>query len=142
MSCVFVLVRLLSSLRVDYLPASALDQYYNVSLTTLTFRFTQNPLLRNQILLFTLLKGADGLERAIEMLFRNFASNTSRRLQPTIHQLLTRELDPQTILSVTGFIKSVRKQKRVAFVAVNDGSCPEGLQAVLSPEDARACVIP
>ena len=76
------------------------------------------------------------------MLFRNFASNTSRRLQPTIHQLLTRELDPQTILSVTGFIKSVRKQKRVAFVAVNDGSCPEGLQAVLSPEDARACVIP
>ena len=77
----------------------------------------------------------------IEMLFRRFVS-TSRRLPPTIRQLLVQEPDSRTLLSVTGHVKSVRKQKRVAFVAVNDGSCPEGLQAVLSPDDAHAFVMP
>ena len=75
------------------------------------------------------------------MLFRRFASTTSQRLPPTIFQLLAQEHDPQTVLSVTGHIKSVRKQKRVAFAAVNDGSCPEGLQAVLNPDDAHAFVM-
>jgi aspartyl/asparaginyl-tRNA synthetase len=74
------------------------------------------------------------------MLFRRFASTASRRLPPTIRQLLAQEPDPQTTLSVTGHIRSIRKQKRVAFAAVNDGSCPEGLQAVLSPDDAHAFV--
>ena len=81
-------------------------------------------------------------QQLIEMFFRRFVSTASRRLPPTIHQLLAQEPEPQTVLSVTGHIKSVRKQKRVAFAAVNDGSCPEGLQAVLSPDDAHAFVIP
>ena len=76
------------------------------------------------------------------MLFRRFASTASRRLPPTIRQLLAQEPDPHTTLSVTGHIKSVRKQKRVAFAALNDGSCPEGLQAVLSPDHAHPFVIP
>ena len=76
------------------------------------------------------------------MLFRRFASTVPRRLPPTIRQILAQEPEPQAILSVTGHIKSVRKQKRVAFAAVNDGSCPEGLQAVLSPDDAQAFVVP
>lgn len=75
------------------------------------------------------------------MLFRRFASTASRRLPPTIRQLLAQEVDPQTVLSVTGHIKSIRKQKRVAFAAVNDGSSPEGLQAVLNPDDAHAFVL-
>jgi len=75
------------------------------------------------------------------MLFRRFASTSSRRLPPTIRQILAREPEPQTILSVTGHIKSVRKQKRVVFAAVNDGSCLEGLQAVLSPDDAHRFVV-
>lgn len=100
----------------------------------------QESLLRNQLLLFTLLRGVGASTGVIEMLFRRFASITSRRLQPTIRQLLTQDPDPQTALFVTGYIKSVRKQKRVAFAAVNDGSCPEGLQAVLNPDDAHAFV--
>jgi len=76
------------------------------------------------------------------MLFRRFASTTLRRLPPTIRQLLAQEPDPQTILSITGHVKSVRKQKRVTFAAVNDGSCLEGLQAVLSPDDAHEFVMP
>ena len=78
----------------------------------------------------------------IEMLFRRFASTASRRLPLTIRQLLAQEPDPETILSVTGHIKSVRKQKRVAFAALSDGSCPERLQAVLNPDDAHAFVMP
>ena len=139
--CVFVLIRLLSSLLFDSLSASALDQYYNVSLTTLTSSLYAKSLTQKSIIIIHPAESA-GDQLMIEMLFRRFASTTPRRLQPTIGQLLTRDHDPQAVLSVTGYIKSVRKQKRVAFAAVNDGSCPEGLQAVLSPDDAHAFVTP
>jgi hypothetical protein len=137
---VFVLILLLSSLLVDYLPASTLYQYYNVSLTTLTSSLYAKSLTQKSIIIIQP-AGSAGNQLMIEMLFRRFASTTPRRLQPTIRQLLTQDPDPQTILSVTGHIKSVRKQKRVSFAAVNDGSCPEGLQAVLSPDDAHAFVM-
>ena len=39
-------------------------------------------------------------------------------------------------LSVYGWVKSVRKQKRIAFAAVGDGTTTQSLQAVLKPEDA------
>ncbi|KAK5172723.1 asparaginyl-tRNA synthetase [Saxophila tyrrhenica] len=39
-------------------------------------------------------------------------------------------------VSATGWVRSVRKQKRIAFAAVGDGSTTEALQAVLKPEDA------
>ena len=42
--------------------------------------------------------------------------------------------------SVTGWIRSVRKQKRVAFAAVGDGSTVDVLQAVIKPEDAAEYV--
>lgn len=38
--------------------------------------------------------------------------------------------------SVQGWVRSVRKQKRIAFAAISDGSTTESLQAVLTPEDA------
>ncbi|GAM83173.1 hypothetical protein ANO11243_011590 [Dothideomycetidae sp. 11243] len=38
---------------------------------------------------------------------------------------------------VNGFVQSIRKQKRVVFVAVKDGSSFETLQAVLRPEDGK-----
>lgn len=71
------------------------------------------------------------------MLLRRFAS-TARQLPPTIRQLLSPETvhDSASVI-VTGFVKSVRRQKRVAFAAVNDGSSPDGLQAVFDPETAR-----
>lgn len=43
-------------------------------------------------------------------------------------------------VSVTGWVRSVRKQKRVAFAAVGDGSTIDSLQAVLKPEDAAEYV--
>ncbi|KAK3109304.1 asparaginyl-tRNA synthetase, partial [Teratosphaeriaceae sp. CCFEE 6253] len=39
-------------------------------------------------------------------------------------------------VDVYGWVRSVRRQKRVAFAAVGDGSTFEPLQAVLRPEDA------
>jgi len=38
---------------------------------------------------------------------------------------------------VSGFVQSLRKQKKVVFVAVRDGSCMQTLQAVLRPEQGR-----
>jgi hypothetical protein len=40
-------------------------------------------------------------------------------------------------LAVKGFVRSVRKQKNIAFLAIGDGSTFQPLQAVLSPEQAQ-----
>ncbi|KAI9673761.1 MAG: asparaginyl-tRNA synthetase [Trizodia sp. TS-e1964] len=40
-------------------------------------------------------------------------------------------------LNLNCFIRSVRKQKRVAFAAVGDGSTIQSLQAILTPEQAK-----
>jgi len=39
-------------------------------------------------------------------------------------------------VAVDGWVRSVRKQKRIAFAALGDGSTVESLQAVLGPDDA------
>ncbi|KAF2641408.1 asparaginyl-tRNA synthetase [Massarina eburnea CBS 473.64] len=39
-------------------------------------------------------------------------------------------------LTLNGFVRSVRKQKRVAFAAIGDGSSLQTVQAVLTPEQA------
>lgn len=39
------------------------------------------------------------------------------------------------VLSLRGWVRSIRRQKRVAFAAIGDGSTPDPLQAVLKPED-------
>lgn len=39
-------------------------------------------------------------------------------------------------ITVNGFVRTVRKQKRIAFAAVGDGSSLESLQVVLNPEQA------
>lgn len=41
------------------------------------------------------------------------------------------------IVTVQGFVQSARKQKRVAFASLGDGSSLEPLQAVLKPQDAE-----
>lgn len=70
------------------------------------------------------------------MILRRLASScstspTSFKLPPTIRQLLhrTSSLDPSTI-TVSGWIKSVRRQKNVTFAVLTDGSSTQGLQAV------------
>ncbi len=41
-----------------------------------------------------------------------------------------------TSVTVNGYVRSLRKQKRVTFAAIGDGSTMESLQAVLKPEQA------
>jgi asparaginyl-tRNA synthetase len=57
------------------------------------------------------------------------------RFTPTIHQLLAAcpEADNaqgEHQVTVSGWIKSVRRQKNVSFAVVTDGSSATGLQAV------------
>lgn len=42
-----------------------------------------------------------------------------------------------SIIKVNGFVRSVRKQKNVAFAVIGDGSTLDPLQVVLSPEQAE-----
>jgi len=43
-------------------------------------------------------------------------------------------------LTLNGFVRSVRKQKRVAFAAIGDGSSLQTVQVVLTPEQAAGSV--
>lgn len=63
------------------------------------------------------------------MFFRRFASTST--LPPTIRQLLS---SPGTAkdIQVNGWVKSIRRQKKVSFAVITDGSSAQGLQAVLS----------
>ncbi len=54
------------------------------------------------------------------------------RLPPTISRLSKVPVNAEEQVSVTGFVKSVRRQKRVSFAVISDGSSSQGLQAVFS----------
>jgi asparaginyl-tRNA synthetase len=69
-----------------------------------------------------------------------FSSFEARRpLSTSIADLLRRNAESDAV-KVNGWIRSVRKQKRVAFAAVGDGSTIDSLQAVLKPEQAAEYV--
>ena len=63
-------------------------------------------------------------------------------LPPTIRQLLRSplpsNLPKSTTTTVSGWIKSIRKQKNISFAVITDGSSTKGLQAVLVKEDRDA----
>jgi len=70
------------------------------------------------------------------------SSFVTRPSRIAIEALLNAEIGPsiepdQALITVNGFVRSIRKQKRVAFAAIGDGSTLESLQAVLSPEQAN-----
>lgn len=70
---------------------------------------------------------------------RNNASTTNLRL-PNIHSALalrTRHDQQTTAIEVAGSVRSVRKQKSRAFLAIGDGSTVHVLQAVLHPDQAQ-----
>ncbi|SMY29046.1 unnamed protein product [Zymoseptoria tritici ST99CH_1A5] len=62
-------------------------------------------------------------------------SRALRQHQINIADLLQRNAESESV-KVNGWIRSVRKQKRVAFAAVGDGSTIDPLQAVLKPDQA------
>lgn len=70
------------------------------------------------------------------MLSKRFA------LPATIRQLLSSGQEAGSKVQVHGWIKSVRRQKNVAFAVINDGSCASGLQAVLHNNQLKGCVLP
>nr|GFD58112.1 hypothetical protein [Tanacetum cinerariifolium] len=51
-----------------------------------------------------------------------------------------RELSESETLTVHGYVRSVRKQKRIAFAVIGDGSTLSTVQAVLSPQLAEKLV--
>jgi asparaginyl-tRNA synthetase len=73
------------------------------------------------------------------MLFRRYVAT----LPPTIRQLLSSPTTPPGPIRVDGWVKSVRRQKRVSFAVITDGSYTPGLQVVLDDGDmAKKCVSP
>ncbi|KAI0362047.1 asparaginyl-tRNA synthetase [Trametes cingulata] len=69
------------------------------------------------------------------MLVRRFLSSTARvaSLPPTIRQLLASPPPPpEAAIQVNGWVKSIRRQKKVAFAVISDGSSEPGLQAVFT----------
>ncbi|KAI0780982.1 asparaginyl-tRNA synthetase [Trametes elegans] len=67
------------------------------------------------------------------MLVRRFLSSASASLPPTIRQLLALPPPPSAAaIQVNGWVKSIRRQKKVAFAVISDGSSEPGLQAVFT----------
>lgn len=66
---------------------------------------------------------------------RGFTLSNKVRKEQSIADIL-RDGANEESLSVNGWVRSVRKQKRIAFAAIGDGSTTGSLQAVLKPEDA------
>lgn len=63
---------------------------------------------------------------------------TTRHLSPTIRRLLeTPPADIGTKINVRGWVRSIRKQKAVTFITVNDGSSVHSLQVVVPREVAQ-----
>ena len=60
---------------------------------------------------------------------------------PNIATLIkTPPKDSRELITAKGWVRTVRKQKRMTFVEIGDGSTPETLQAVLNPLQAEGCV--
>ncbi|CAE6440930.1 unnamed protein product [Rhizoctonia solani] len=62
-------------------------------------------------------------------------------LPHTIKQLLASSPDTEINTTLTGFVRSIRKQKHVAFADISDGSTPFPLQAVIESDKLEPDVI-
>ena len=57
--------------------------------------------------------------------------------RPSIARILaTPPAEKDESITVVGLVRTVRSQKRTAFVELEDGSTPESLQAILKPAQA------
>lgn len=66
---------------------------------------------------------------------------TTTKQSYTVAQLLSSDVAAQVEdyddqVALNGFVRTVRKQKRVAFAAIGDGTSLDAVQAVLTPEQA------
>lgn len=71
-----------------------------------------------------------------------FRPNTiAELLRPSAHSPPARQPPPDgATLAVNGYVRTVRKQKRIAFAAIGDGSTLRTVQAVLPPQLAEGSV--
>jgi asparaginyl-tRNA synthetase len=65
---------------------------------------------------------------------------TWRHDRPRIRELLSWQRAPQ-VVSVEGWVRTMRQGKGMAFLAVNDGSCLQSLQVVVETATAMATVL-
>lgn len=66
---------------------------------------------------------------------RHFSNSRAVLRRASVAQLLGQDAEAKKV-NVCGWVRSVRKQKKIGFAAVGDGSTLESVQAVLKPEDA------
>ncbi|KAK0305648.1 asparaginyl-tRNA synthetase [Friedmanniomyces endolithicus] len=66
---------------------------------------------------------------------RPFSVSPVKHERVDVARLLSQQTEANGV-DVHGWVRSLRRQKKVAFVAVGDGTTLESVQAVLKPEDA------
>lgn len=44
---------------------------------------------------------------------------------------------PEEDIQIQGYVLSIRKQKKIAFAAIRDGTSLRALQAIIKPEEAE-----
>ena len=71
---------------------------------------------------------------------RCFTASRAILERANIAELLAKDEEAEDV-DVYGWVRSLRKQKKIAFAAVGDGSTLDSLQAVLEPEHAAQYVI-
>ena len=70
---------------------------------------------------------------------RCFTSSPFHQKRVSVAELLQHDVATEDV-EITGWVRSVRKQKRIAFAAVDDGTTVDSVQAVLTPEQAALYV--
>jgi asparaginyl-tRNA synthetase len=69
-------------------------------------------------------------------------SNIAELLRPSPQSnSLQRAPQDNEALTINGYVRTVRKQKRIAFAAIGDGSTLQTVQAVLPPQLAEGSVV-
>lgn len=74
------------------------------------------------------------------LLIRTYASRNSHVRIADLLQAAPAGEDGVSV-SIAGCIRNIKKQKRVAFAHIQDGSCLEAAQIILSPEHAAPFVL-
>ena len=76
--------------------------------------------------------------RVCQESFCRYSSTASRS---TVADLLNHDSSYKSAntkqITLNGYVRSVRKQKKVAFAAVSDGTAVEAVQVVLRPDQAQ-----
>lgn len=70
---------------------------------------------------------------------RRFTTSRASLKRANVAELLSQYEEAKDV-DVYGWVRSLRKQKKIAFAALGDGSTLDPLQAVLKPEDASQYV--